>query len=78
VLVLDLAMPGMDGLQVLSSVRAQHPQTRVVVASALAAERFEALVTELGAAGYFEKGNSSADLRAMVKSACDAAQAQAS
>lgn len=69
VLVLDLAMPGLDGLQVLAAVRRQQLQTQVVVASAFSVSRFGPLVTELGAAGYFEKGGSAADLRAMVKAA---------
>lgn len=57
VLVLDLVMPGMDGLQVLESVRASHPSLPVVVFSVLthrgATATLDALA--LGAKDYLPK-----------------------
>lgn len=70
VLVLDLSMPHVDGLEVIARVVREHPGTRVVVASGFAAARLGSLALELGAVGYFEKGGSAERLRQLVRDAC--------
>ncbi|MGH3441343.1 MAG: response regulator transcription factor [Nitriliruptorales bacterium] len=55
-LVLDLAMPVMDGLQALPEIRRVAPGTKVLVLSGFAANDAESQALDLGAAGYLEKG----------------------
>lgn len=70
VLVLDLSMPKLDGLEVIRMLREEESDTRVVVASGFAAARLAPLALELGAAAYFEKGGSVVELRRAVTDAC--------
>jgi DNA-binding NarL/FixJ family response regulator len=56
VVVLDLSMPGMDGLEALPLIRRAAPNTGVIVFSGFTAERMEALALEQGADRYIEKG----------------------
>lgn len=72
VLVLDLSMPQVDGLEVIRTLRAQVPETRIVVASGFAAARLAPLALELGASAYFEKGAPVDTLREAVLTACRA------
>ncbi len=54
-LVLDLRMPGMDGLEGLRRVRSEYPDVRTVILSSLV-DRDQMLETiNLGAAGYIPK-----------------------
>ena len=57
VIMLDLAMPGVGGLEALPLILAVAPRSRVVVTSALDAGDVEGRAMEAGAAGYFVKGN---------------------
>jgi len=75
VVVLDLSMPKVDGLQVLKTLREELPQIRVVVASGFLAARLAPVALELGAVAYLEKGVSAAALRDAVRSACQASPA---
>ena len=54
--LLDLAMPGMGGLEALPLIRAAAPAAKVVVFSALEAEDHASRAHERGAAGYIQKG----------------------
>jgi DNA-binding NarL/FixJ family response regulator len=56
VLLLDLAMPDMDGLETLSALGRAVPATRVLVVSGFTADRMAPLALARGASGYFEKG----------------------
>jgi CheY-like chemotaxis protein len=56
--LLDLAMPVMDGLQALPRLRAEAPEATVVVLSGFTSERMEPQALALGAAGYLEKAGS--------------------
>jgi two-component system response regulator NreC len=56
VLVLDLMMPGLGGLDVLPIVRQRSPQTRVVVLSMFTNEDFVLQALRNGAVGYVLKG----------------------
>jgi DNA-binding NarL/FixJ family response regulator len=54
-IVLDLAMPGMDGLQVANAVRTAHPDCAILVLSAFEAEHAAAAAIAAGADRYVEK-----------------------
>ena len=53
--VLDLAMPGLDGLRTIPRLRKEFPNVKIVVLS-LAGRSLEADALEAGADGYFGKG----------------------
>lgn len=55
VLILDLSMPGMGGLQALPRLRVAAPQLRVLVLSAYPASQYARRARELGASMYLEK-----------------------
>jgi DNA-binding NarL/FixJ family response regulator len=56
VLLLDLSMPDMDGMEALPAIVASSPATRIVVFSGLAADRMGPAVLDRGADLYVEKG----------------------
>jgi DNA-binding NarL/FixJ family response regulator len=56
VVVLDLAMPVMDGLQAMPLIFRASPRSKIVVLSAFDHSRMEARAREHGAHGYLEKG----------------------
>lgn len=55
VMVLDLKMPGIDGIEVLRQVRKSHPDTQVIILTGHGSEREEAVARELGAFAYLHK-----------------------
>lgn len=56
VMLLDLAMPVMDGLEALPLVRAASPGTQVVILSGFEATSMAASASAAGAAAYVQKG----------------------
>lgn len=56
VVILDLAMPGVGGLEALPLILAVDPGSRVVVLSSLEAGNFAEQAMAAGAGGYFSKG----------------------
>jgi DNA-binding NarL/FixJ family response regulator len=55
VVVLDLAMPEMDGLAAISKIRQTSPGTKILVLSAFPDSHSSGLVHELGANGFMPK-----------------------
>lgn len=55
VLVLDISLPGHDGLEGLAEVRRQFPGQRVVMLSMYGEERYAVPALKAGAAGYITK-----------------------
>lgn len=55
VMVLDLKMPGIDGIETLRRVKKDYPQTEVIILTGHGSEREEALARELGAFAYLHK-----------------------
>ncbi len=72
VLLLDLSMPRVDGLEVIRTLRDEGADVRILVASGFSAGRLAPVAMELGAVGYFEKGGSAEELRQAVADACSA------
>lgn len=62
VLVLDLMMPGLNGLEVARRVSQRTPQTRIVILSMYASEAYVLEAMKNGAAGYVLKDSTAADL----------------
>ncbi len=55
VMVLDLKMPGIDGMEVLRRVRKAYPQVQVVILTGHGSEKDEAEAKRLGAFAYLQK-----------------------
>jgi DNA-binding NarL/FixJ family response regulator len=71
VILLDLAMPGQDGLEVIREVRAASPTTRVLVVTGSADEALRARALEDGALRCLSKWTSAAELRIAVREAAN-------
>jgi DNA-binding NtrC family response regulator len=70
VMVLDVRLPGMDGLEVLKRVKQSYPQTQVVMLTGYASAEDEKRALELGAFKYLQKPVEIEDLVAAVREAC--------
>ncbi len=69
-LVLDLAMPVMDGFQAIPEVRRNAPETKIIVLSGFDRSAMSERALSLGADVYYEKGISFYDLAEKVKETC--------
>jgi two-component system response regulator NreC len=67
VLLLDLVMPGLNGLDALPQVRKRCPKTRVVVLSMHSNEAYVLGALRNGAAGYVLKGSSGSEMLEAVR-----------
>lgn len=72
VVLLDLAMPVMDGLEALPGMRALLPDAVIVVLSGFGAGAMATQAVDRGADGYVEKGTSLKALLARVRELADA------
>lgn len=73
VIVLDLAMPEMDGLQALPVIRRESPATRVVVMSGFERAALGPEAFALGAAEYVYKGSPLSDLVSVLRNVAERA-----
>lgn len=62
VVVLDMAMPGRSGIEILRRIRARASAPPVLIYSRFPAEQYALRTQRAGAAGYVNKGASSAEL----------------
>ncbi|MBN1640804.1 MAG: response regulator transcription factor [Anaerolineae bacterium] len=67
VVLMDLNMPGMNGVQATRAVAREHPATRVLVLTTYGEESWVVDAIEGGAAGYLLKGTPRAQLVDAVK-----------
>jgi NarL family two-component system response regulator LiaR len=70
-LLLDLRMPGLDGLACLERVRARHPKVKVVVLSMCAEPEQIQAAFKRGACGYVLKSIDANDLTSAIRQAVD-------
>ncbi|MBI1247354.1 response regulator [bacterium] len=71
VVVTDLQMPGMDGLQLVREVRAKHPQTQLVMVTAHGSIHTAVDAMRFGALDYLEKPVQLEPLEAAIRRAIE-------
>ena len=64
--ITDIAMPGMSGLELLEKVKAQNPDTQVVVITAYGSQERREDAQRLGADQYVEKPFDIKELKELV------------
>jgi DNA-binding NarL/FixJ family response regulator len=69
VVLMDLRMPGGDGVAATTAITAQHPGTRVVVLTTYDTDADILRAVEAGAAGYLLKDCSQAELTSAIRAA---------
>ncbi|EDX82966.1 response regulator receiver domain protein [Synechococcus sp. PCC 7335] len=67
VLLIDLRLPTISGIEVIASIRADYPQVRVVVLSTYDTEEEIYQAVQAGAKGYVIKGSTSDELLKAVR-----------
>ncbi len=67
VLIVDLTMPGLNGLEVIHQSARRSPRTRAIVFSMHAAEEYVLQSLRAGAVGYLLKGAPAAEVLAAVR-----------
>lgn len=67
VAVLDIAMPGRDGLETIRRILAIDPGARILVLTMYPEEQFAVRTLKAGALGYITKGNCTAELHRAVR-----------
>jgi DNA-binding NarL/FixJ family response regulator len=71
VVLLDLRMPGADGLSCLIRIRREHPAVKVVILSSSTDENVIANVLKRGASAYVVKSVNPVDLPSVLRQAVD-------
>jgi DNA-binding NarL/FixJ family response regulator len=69
IVLLDINIPGRNGLEVLSEIKRLRPRTPVLVVSAYPEEEFAIRALKLGASGYLNKSSASDEVVAAAKKA---------
>ena len=71
IVLLDIRMAGGDGLDALKILKAEHPQTAVVMLSSYENPTYMARAVASGASGYLLKGCKRAELMAALRAVAD-------
>ncbi len=69
VILLDIAMPGLNGLESIGLIKEAVPETKVVILSMHAKESYVHQAFSAGALGYVLKASSSEDILSAIRSA---------
>jgi DNA-binding NarL/FixJ family response regulator len=68
--ILDLAMPVMDGLQAIPEIRRHCPETKILVLSGFDAKQMSDEAVSRGAHAYVEKGGNITELAGLLADLC--------
>ena len=53
---MDIAMPGMDGIEATKGIKSQHPNVQILALTMLEEERYFFQIVQAGASGFIAKG----------------------
>lgn len=67
VVVIDLSMPGLDGIEATRQIKALHPAAQVVVLTGLADARTASRALNAGAMGYVSKDSAMDELAQAIR-----------
>lgn len=67
VIVLDISLPGISGLELIGQIKQEHPQTPILILSMYPEEQFATRVLKAGAKGYLNKESAPESLVKAVK-----------
>ncbi len=70
VVILDIAMPGLSGLDAVQPIKKASPRTRVLMASQHEGQKFVHQALEAGADGYLSKDSEPEELALAIDSVC--------
>jgi two-component system invasion response regulator UvrY len=68
VILMDLRMPGIGGLQATQQIAKNHPESHILVVSSCDQEPFPSTLLEAGAMGFLAKGGSNDEMLDAVRS----------
>ena len=66
--LMDIAMPGLNGLESAERIHSIHPKTKIIILSMHSNEEYVAQALKAGAAGYLLKDAATAELEMALKS----------
>lgn len=69
VVTMDITMPGMDGIETMTQIKASNPQARVIMVTSHGQEAMVVKALEAGALGYVLKPVTKERLSAMIERA---------
>ncbi len=67
VVLMDVAMPGITGLEAVTRIRRDYPEVKVIILSTHAKEEYVIRALHLGASGYMLKDGATAELKAAIQ-----------
>ncbi len=71
VIVVDLNLPGMNGLEACRQIRQRHPNTKVIIFTAMNDQDVRQRAFEVGASAFVSKMSAGGDLLSTIKQLCD-------
>ncbi|MFQ6084560.1 MAG: response regulator, partial [Candidatus Aminicenantia bacterium] len=69
--LVDLKMPGLDGIEVLEKIKCRRPQTRVIIYTGYGSAKDVVEAIRKGAADFLTKPFSASELKVGVKKALE-------
>jgi len=71
IVLLDISMPGRSGIDIITDIKIQAPNTKILMHTMHPEDRFAVQALRAGASGYITKNNASKSLVEALRKICD-------